>query len=138
MDLAGAFLVGTDPELYAAREAGKRMADVLNAQVVFGKLAGFGRVMAFALADGASDGVVYDTFADAMRHQRHEQLCHYEVLRPTSYSADECALTLIYARAFHDRGGRYDVQYPQPIRPVRLEDFGHKLRQLRQPRRTHR
>jgi hypothetical protein len=139
LDLSGALLVGDDPELYALKEAGKRMAGILNAQVCFGKGLQFGRVMAFALADGSGDGTVYDTYHDAMAHQAHERECHYEILRPASYSADECALTLAYARAFYDAGGRPDPQYPMPIAPVRLEDRTAKLRQMRRhARRKHR
>lgn len=132
MNLAGlaGFVGGKDAPLYAAKEAGKRMADVLNQVVVDNGLAVFGRVMAFRLDDGSSDGVIYDHRADAIRHQLHETLCHYEVLKPRGYSADECALTLIYARAAYDAGWRPSREAPAPIMPVRIEDRHRKTRQL--------
>lgn len=131
MDLSGAATIGTDPELRALRDAGSRMSDALNAQVVFGGIGCFGRWMAFALADGSSDGTLYDSRADAISHQKHEQLAWYEPVRPTGYSPDECALTLAYARAAYDSGWRADVDYPAPIMPVRIEDARTKVRQLR-------
>lgn len=128
MDVSG-LLLGGDVTLYAAKEAGKRMADALNAHVVFTR-GGFGRWMAISLDDGSSDGTLYDTRGDAMRHQLHDRQCWYEPLRPRSYSADECALLLIYARAAYDAGWRPDRDAPTPILPVRREDGIRKIRQL--------
>jgi hypothetical protein len=91
--------------------------------------------MAFALADGRSDNVLYDTRADAIRHQFHETLAHYEQMRPKSWSADECAMTLHYARAAYDAGWRPEPEAPAPIMPVRLEDKALKTRQLRRAKR---
>lgn len=140
MDFAGAATLGTDPELYALKECGKRMADVLNGQIAFGKVTNFGRWMAFDLEDGSSDGTVYDTRDDAIAHARHSTTSHYEMLRPASYSADECALTLAYARALYESGWRPESGRPAPIMPVRREDAKAKIRQLHRHarRRNHR
>jgi hypothetical protein len=135
LDLAGAATIGRDSELYALKEAGKRMADSLNLRIIVDGLAVTGRWMAFALADGRSDHVLYDTRADAIRHQFHETLAHYEMLRPRSYSADVCAMTLHYARAAYDAGWRPEPDAPAPIMPVRREDQAQKLRQLRRAKR---
>ena len=126
MDLAGAVSIGTDPELYALREAGARMADVLNAVVIANGIAATGRWLAFRLEDGTSDKVIYDTRADAVRFQRAP--CWFEQLRPCGYSADECAMTLQYARALYAASWRPDD--PAPIMPVRREDAIAKRRQL--------
>lgn len=131
MDIAGAATIGRDSELYALKEAGKRMSDILNLALVCHGPAITGRWMAFALADGSGDNVVYDTRADAIRHQFHETLAHYEQMRPKGWSPDECALTLLYARSAYDAGWRPSQQDPAPILPVRLEDKTLKLRQLR-------
>lgn len=130
MRLSGAATLGTDPELYALKEAGKRMADALNAKVVFGGLGTFGRWMTFRLDDGSSNGTLYDSVTDAIARVPSVAAYWFEQVRPSSYSADECALTLRYARAAYDAGWRPDVQYPTPIMPVRLEDAHKKIRQL--------
>jgi hypothetical protein len=124
-----------DSELYALKEAGKRMADTLNLAIVAYNRAATGRWMAFRLADGTSDQVVYDSRDDAIAHQLHESLCWYEQLRPAGYSADECALTLAYARAMYAAGWRPLAGAPAPILPVRTEDARAKYRQLRAHRR---
>lgn len=135
MDIAGAAQISPDSELYALKEAGKRMADSLNLRLIVDGPAVTGRWMAFALADGRSDNVLYDTRADAIRHQFHETLAHYEQMRPKSWSADECAMTLHYARAAYDAGWRPEPEAPAPIMPVRLEDKALKTRQLRRAKR---
>jgi len=136
VDIAGAVSIGRDSELYALKEAGKRMSDILNLALVIHGPAITGRWMAFKLADGSGDNVVYDTRADAISHQFHETLAHYEQMRPKGWSADECAMTLHYARAAYDAGWRPEREAPAPIMPVRLEDKAQKTRQLR--RRTRR
>lgn len=135
MDTEGAAEISRDSELYALKEAGKRMADALNLALVAGGIAVTGRWMAFSLADGRSDNVLYDTRDDAIRHQFHETLAHYEQMRPRSWSADECAMTLQYARAAYGAGWRPEREAPAPIMPVRNEDKARKLRQLQRARR---
>lgn len=128
MDLAGAVSLGTDPELHALKDAGARMSDVLNAAIIANGLQATGRWMAFALEDGASDQVIYDTRAEAITHSRRP--CHFEQLRPRGFGPDECAMTLAYARALHASMGPADLDMPAPILPVRLEDRARKRRQL--------
>jgi len=133
LQVFGAAPVHKDSELYALKEAGKRMADALNLHIVAGVTRGW---VAVKLADGRADPTVYDTRDDAIRHQLHETLCWYEPLRPRSFSADECALTIAYARAAYDRGWRNPAGAPAPIKPVRIEDFIGKARQLRRHARS--
>jgi hypothetical protein len=128
VDLAGAVGLGTDPELYALKECGKRAADVLNNAVIDNGLAATGRWMAFRLDDGSSDKVIYDTRDDAIRHQL--QPAHYEQLKPHGYSPDVMAMTLHYARAMHSAGLRPHRGDPAPILPVRREDAAHKAGQM--------
>lgn len=135
MDITGAAEISRDSELYALREAGKRMSDALNLRLAVDGIAVTGRWMAFSLADGKSDNVLYDTRDDAIRHQFHETLAHYEQMRPKSWSVGECAMTLQYARAAYDAGWRPERQAPAPIMPVRLEDKAQKMRRLRRAKR---
>jgi hypothetical protein len=135
VDLQGAAGLGTDTELHALRDAGKRMADALNLRIIADGIAVTGRWMAFALQDGKTDHVLYDRRDEAIRHQFHETLSWYEQLRPRTYTADECAMTLHYARAAYDAGWRPQPDTPAPIMPVRLEDKATKMRQLRRAKR---
>lgn len=71
-------LVRHDPGCRWSREsdgghsdAAKRISDAYNLHVTCG--ARLGQVFAFALADGCSDGVLYDSRADAVNHQRHNE-----------------------------------------------------------------
>jgi hypothetical protein len=53
-------------------DAAKRVSDTYNLhRTASGLLGTVGKVFAVALSDGTSDGVLYDTMADAIRHQRH-------------------------------------------------------------------
>jgi hypothetical protein len=135
LGISGAAVISRDSELYALQEAGKRMADALNLQLIVNGIAVTGRWMAFALADGSSDNVLYDTRADAIRHQRHQTLAHYEQMRPKSWSDGECAFSLHYARAAYDAGWRPEPEAPAPIMPVRNEDKASNLRQFRRAKR---
>lgn len=128
MDISGAVGLGTDPELYALKEAGRRAAGVLNDTVIDNGLAATGRWMAFRLDDGSSDKVIYDTRDDAIRHQ--SQPAHYEQLKPHGYGADEMAMTLHYARSMHAAGWRPETGDPAPILPVRREDAASKAGQM--------
>jgi hypothetical protein len=134
MDLAGAISIGTDPELNALKDAGKRMSDTLNAQLIFNGMSGTFRWMAFKLEDGSSDGKVYDTRADAIKHQKYEAQCWYEQLMPSGsgYSPDVCAMTLQYARVAYDAGFRPSIDVPTTIQPVRRESARAMTRAMRQ------
>ena len=52
-------------------DAAKRLSDAYNLHVVCG--ARPGAVLAYSLADASSDGVLYDSRADAVAHQRHNE-----------------------------------------------------------------
>lgn len=131
MDLAGAAGIGTDPELYALKEAGRRMSGVLNQAIVDNGLAATGRWLAFRLDDGGSPdhGTIYDSRPDAMRRNWLTP-CHFEQLRPMSYGPDECAMTLHYARAMWSAGQGRDPDAPAPIMPVRREVARSHIRKM--------
>lgn len=71
-------LVRHDPGCKFAREsdgghsdAAKRLSDTYNFHVTCG--ARIGQVIAYSLADATSDGTLYDSRADAVNHQRHNE-----------------------------------------------------------------
>lgn len=114
-------------------DAALRMSDILNAAVL--TPGATGRVIAIRLHDGGSDGVLYDTRADAIRHQKgNEALCDYVVIKPTAYHPSDCQGRLDFTRALYDRGWRWDAGAPAVIMPVRAEDLAAKTTQLRSRR----
>lgn len=63
---------GRDPDFPGHSDAARRIADIYGThRAASGLLGTVGKVFAVALSDGTSDGVLYDTMADAIRHQRH-------------------------------------------------------------------
>lgn len=116
-------------------DAAMRMSDILNQAVL--TEGACGRVIAIRLADGSSDGDIYDTRADAIRHQHgNETLCDYVVIKPTAYSPGDCQARLEFTRAQYDAGWRWDLDTPATIMPVRIEDLAQKTSQLQHARRS--
>lgn len=112
-------------------DAALRMADVLNQAVL--TEGAVGRILSVRLSDGGSDGVLYDTRADAIAHAHHnESLMDFVVVKPTAYSPADCDARLAYTRAMYDAGWRWEIDSPAPIMPVRDEDLALKTRQLQQ------
>jgi hypothetical protein len=70
-------------------DAAKRVSDQYNLHLVAGGADAIGRTFAVALADGRSDGALYDDMGDAVRHQRHNE-SHYGFLRVNPASMTPC------------------------------------------------
>jgi len=65
--------------------------------------------VAIRLSDGGSDGVMYDTKKEAVRHQVHETTCAFFSFRnaPNGFaSARDAAIFLAWNRAAYDAGWR--------------------------------
>jgi hypothetical protein len=78
-------------------DAAKRVADWYMVHRTAGAglgLCNVGKVFAVALADGTSDGVLYDTIQDAIRHQRHNATW-YAYLRVGREDMTVCAAASI-------------------------------------------
>lgn len=59
-------------------DAGKRASDIINSYLVFTPWDEIkGKWVAIRLSDGGSDGTLYDSKRDAVRHQSDEFLCAY-------------------------------------------------------------
>lgn len=96
---------------FRTADAAKRLADTVALhQVALSRdelLAG--RYIAVRLSDGGSDGVVYDTPAEAVAHQRHNaSRCIYPRLPLERWSAQVCDVLLMYGRRAYDNGHRAD------------------------------
>jgi hypothetical protein len=86
------------------------MADNVNARITFTPVDELfhNPYMAFKLADGSTDGVLYPTKAEAIRHQSNEYLCVYFSFRRcmAGINRKEAQLFLDMHRHIYDAGGR--------------------------------
>ena len=88
-------------------DAAKRMAGIVNAMLTFHQPWELrSKVMAFRLSDGGSDGAIYDTKQDAVRHQLDEYRCCYLYFRNCmgGLSALDAQIFLDFNRQAHDAG----------------------------------
>lgn len=106
-------------------DAAKRMHDILklHATVLTTDELLAGRFVAIRLADGSSDGVAYDTRADAIEHQRNSpSRCAYYRIPPGGWSLQVCDVMLWYVRCAYDNGVREDPAHSLII-PLGREDL---------------
>lgn len=90
-------------------DAGKRAADAINEAI---RREGWWelrhRWIAIRIQDGTSDGVIYDTKQDAVRHQKDEFTCAYLCFKGLSGGArdTECAIMIKFHRDMYKAGFR--------------------------------
>lgn len=88
-------------------DRGKRAADIVNLHLAVDSTELLRqRWVAIRLSDGGSDGQVYDTRADAIRHQLHELWCAYMFLPPTGTTPQKMEKFLQYVEGLYSRGLR--------------------------------
>lgn len=95
-------------------DAANRCSDIIRLHITMGQA---GRWCAIRLADGGSDGKVYDTRADAIRHQLHEQQCAYVYIPPDNMTPKDAEHYLALHRKLYDRSMRLadpDVEIHTP------------------------
>jgi len=97
-------------------DSAKRAADSINLHIHANGHDAFGKWVAIRLSDGSSDGVLYDTRVDAIRHQLHERQCAYFRIPPfgETISVAEAETFLNYNRSIYDAGYRM----PDPEAPA--------------------
>lgn len=84
-------------------DAAHRCSDTIRMHIVAGMAT---RWAAIRLSDGGSDGIAYDTRADAVRHQLHEQLCAYVFIPHDDMSPKAAETFLSVNRKLYDAGMR--------------------------------
>jgi hypothetical protein len=84
-------------------DAAKRCSDTIRTHIVAGKA---GRWAAIRLSDGGSDGIAYDTRADAIDHQLHETQCAYVQIPLDDMPPAHAQRYLAFHRAAYDGGFR--------------------------------
>lgn len=113
-------------------EIGQRISDVINQTIAdHGWWDIRHKFMAFALADGKSDGVLYDTKKDAVRHQHNnEKNFVFIAFRQLAGGARprDCAIMVKFNRDLYARGYRMPDPDavnggPTPIMTTRWHDF---------------
>lgn len=108
---------------------GRRISDTVHLHVIGGSV---GKWLAFRLADGTSDGIPYDSRAEAIRHQLHEQLCCYMIVHPDGITPYDAVRFLLVNRALYNAGYRLaDPDMPgEPIYPYTNEEMDAWIRAL--------
>ena len=87
-------------------DAARRCSDAVNLHLVALGHEAVRRWVAIRLIDGGSDGVLYDTKRDAVRHQAHEQRCAYVCVAPGGMSPCAAESYLATHRKLYDAGFR--------------------------------
>ena len=106
-------------------DAAKRCSDVVNLAMHCGD---WGKWVAIRLLDGGSDGVVYDTRQDAIRHQFYEFFCCYVMVPPSGMQPPEAEEFMAFNRELYDAGFR--MTDPEVVKPLRTEDVAVARRRL--------
>ena len=114
------------PKLYS--DAAHRCSDIITLAAITGNT---GKWVAIRMCDGGSDHVLYDTRADAVRHQFHEQLCAYVKVVPSGMSPMEADAYLDYPRQLYDAGFRLpDPEFQPPLMPLTKPDQAKQIQAL--------
>jgi hypothetical protein len=124
---------GTFLGIPTASESSRRAADAINLHIHAHGHDAYRKWVAIRLSDGSSDGTLYDTRDDAIRHQLHESQAAYFCLPPFGefISPEEAEAFLTYHRSVYDAG--YRVPGPggpamiQPLTKVAAPGRGARL-----------
>lgn len=107
--------------VFMASDSARRATDAINLHIHAHGHDAFGKWVAIRMSDGSSDGTLYDTRPDAIRHQLHESQSMYFRIPPYGQfiTPAEAETMLTYARSCYDAGRRVpDPQAPAPIQPL--------------------
>lgn len=122
------------PEQFAEpSDAAKRCSDAVNLAAIAGSA---GMWIAVRLADGGTDGGVYDSRETAIRHQLRPQFCTYVRVPPDGMKPWDGEALLDYWRKLSDAGVRDDdPDVPMPMIPLTRADRRRQIRVLAKGRR---
>ncbi len=98
--------IGCDYVSAQHSDSAKRASDVVNLHLAAQGFAAFRKWVAVKLLDGSSDGVLYDTRREAVRHQFDEQLCAFLCLPPTQLTPCSAEAFLKFTRDAYRSGFR--------------------------------
>lgn len=131
-------LFSQNPSDIAAVDAAKRLSDIVNNICISQPLDVVIRSwIAVSLADGSTDGTLYESRHAAVSHQYHEQQCAYLALKeaPHGMPTQDAYVFLKFHTGAYDAGlrltdpekdnGGYDLRMP-----IAREDVQHQLNAL--------
>lgn len=87
-------------------DAARRASDAVNLHYAAIGTDAIGKWVAIRLADGSSDGVLYDRKRDAVRHQPDEKLAAYVRIRPGGMNVCAAESFMKMSRMAYDAGFR--------------------------------
>lgn len=87
-------------------DAAKRCSDAVNLHLSAIGFDAARKFVAVRLADGSSDGDLYPTKRDAVRHQKDEQLCAYVCIPPTGMNVCQAESFMRTNRQLYSAGFR--------------------------------
>jgi hypothetical protein len=104
----------------------RRACDAVDLHFVAEGTNAIGRWIAIRLSDGGTDGTLYDTRADAIKHQFHELWCAYHCILPTGANPADMETFLAWTEGLYSQGMRpAQNRDPSPLitMPSRREDL---------------
>lgn len=118
-------------------DGARRCSDSVNTHYVALGFDAIRKWVAVRLSDGGSDGVLYDTKRDAVRHQLFEQQCAYVCISPGGMNPCQAESYLATMRKYYDAGWRLPDPNDEhggrePIRRLTAEDQARQMSALRQ------
>lgn len=106
-----------DLSAFPVTDRGRRLSEHVAAARAIG---GQGRWIAARLSDGGTDGTVYDSKSDAVKHQVHETQCAYIVVPPAAMPPHEATAYLELHERMYASG--YRLQDPDKT-PIMTRDL---------------
>lgn len=115
-------------------DAAKRIADTYNLHRAADPHSSVGKWFASRLNDGTTDGTLYDSKVEAVRHQRHDEdfYCFTQIV-PSTMTPENAETFLNIQRRMYDKGLRLadrDTGGKDMIRRVSQEDMRSQLRAM--------
>jgi hypothetical protein len=106
-------------------DLGRRASSIINSHLAIDREYATGKWVALRMSDGGSDGVLYDTRADAINHQLHEQYCCYIKITRDGITDAHARRFIELNRKLYDAGCRLaDPDMPgEPIYPDNIESY---------------
>lgn len=124
----------TCPHPFGHTDDAKRLSDAANLHWAAAEWGSVGKFIAFDLNDGSTDGNLYDSRIDAVRHQSNEYNCGYIHLHPLGMTPCEAEILLKTARQLSKAfpGGQHGNR--TPIMRITREGLMSQMRALTQRR----
>jgi hypothetical protein len=104
--MTSVFFKGPEKPASMYSDAARHASDAVQLQLAVHKHHAIGKWVAIRLADGKSDGVLYDSKGDAVHHQLHEMMCAYVCIPPGGMPIEDAEIYLREMRKMYDAGVR--------------------------------